>query len=65
MLNEKTIQVKLDDYILHHNLNTLAAQYSTTVNQLINASIRRLIDDVDFVRRLRKGNIGFDVRKDE
>jgi len=65
MCNDKTIQVELDDHILHHRLNTIAAQYSTPVNRLINLSIQRLIDDVEFVRGLRRGDAGVDIRQDK
>lgn len=53
MLNDKIIKVELEDYILYDKLNTLAIEYTTTVDYLTNISIRRLIDDVEFFRKLR------------
>ena len=57
MPNDKTIKVELDDYMLYDKLNLLSVEYATTVEQLVNISIKRLLTDVEFFRQLRKGNI--------
>ena len=41
-------------YDLNH---TLAAEYSVPVALLVNLAVKRLIDDVDFMRDLRAGKI--------
>ena len=56
MLNDKTIKVELEDYILHDKLRTLAIEYSISIDRLVEISIERLIDDVEFFRELR--NVG-------
>lgn len=43
--------------MLYDRLYTLSAEYSVSVELLINAAVKRLIDDVDFVRSLRAGVI--------
>lgn len=43
--------------MLYDKLHTLSAEYSVPVELLINAAVKRLIDDVDFVRSLRTGAI--------
>jgi hypothetical protein len=53
MLNDKIIKIEIMDYLLYDKINALAIQYSTTVDCLVNIAIKRLIDDVEFVRELR------------
>lgn len=45
--------VQLTDSMMYDQLRTLSAEYSVSVELLINAAVKRLIDDVDFVRSLR------------
>ena len=52
--SDKLIKVELDDYILLDKLNSLSIEYATSVDWLINISVRRLVNDVDFFRELRK-----------
>lgn len=65
MLSDKIIKIELENYILYDKLNTLAAEYAIAVDHLVNISIRRLIDDVEFVRELRKGNVISATHQDE
>jgi len=56
---DRTIEIELDNHILKDKLENLANEYSTTPSKLANVAIRRLIDDVEFYRRLRNiGNYG-------
>lgn len=53
---EKTM-VEFTNPMLYDRLHTLSTEYSVPVELLINAAVKRLIDDVDFVRSLRTGKI--------
>ncbi len=46
--------IQVTDPMLYDRLHTLSAEYSVSVEMLVNTAIRRLIDDVDFVRSLRR-----------
>ena len=45
------------DTMLSDRLHTLAMEYSTSTEFLINLAVRRLIDDIDFMRDLRAGRV--------
>ena len=47
--------VQLMDPLLYDKLYILAAEYSISVETLINIAIKRFIEDIDFVRSLRVG----------
>lgn len=47
--------VQLTNPMLYDRLHTLSAEYSLSVDFLVNAAVEHLIDDVDFVRKLRTG----------
>lgn len=51
------ITVEFANPMLYDRLHTLSAEYSIPVELLINTAVKRLIDDVDFVRNLRTGTI--------
>ena len=51
------ITVEFANPMLYDRLHTLSAEYSVPVELIINAAVKRLIDDVDFVRSLRTGTI--------
>lgn len=51
------ITVEFTDSLLYDRLHTLSAEYSVPAELLINLAVKRLIDDVDFVRSLRTGTI--------
>lgn len=41
--------------MLYDRLHTLSAEYSVSVDFLVNIAVERLIEDVDFIRSLRAG----------
>ena len=51
------ITVEFVNPMLYDRLHTLSAEYSIPAELLINEAVKRLIDDVDFVRSLRSGKI--------
>lgn len=55
MFERETFTVQLTDPMLYDRLRTLSAEYDLSVEYLVNIAVRRLIDDVDFVRSLRTG----------
>ena len=55
---EETFTVQLTNPMLHDRLRTLSAEYNLSVESLINAAVKRLVDDIDFVRSLRTGKMG-------
>lgn len=51
-----------EDFIIHvtnpmlyDRLHTLSAEYSISVGTLANVALKRLIEDIDFMRNLRTG----------
>ena len=52
--------VRVTNPMLYDRLHTLSVEYSVSVELLVNAAVKRLIDDVDFVRGLRTGKIDFE-----
>jgi hypothetical protein len=55
--SKESFNVQLTEAMLYDRLNTLAAEYSISVEMLVNTAVKRLIDDVDLVRGLRIGKI--------
>lgn len=51
------ITVKFTDAMLYDRLNILSEEYSIPQNVLINIAVRHLLDEVEFTRNLRSGNI--------
>ena len=51
------LTVELTDSLLYDRLHTLSAEYSVPIEPLVNVAVKRLIDDIDFVRSLRTGII--------
>lgn len=49
--------IQLMNPMLYDRLHTLSAEYSVSVELLVNKAVKRLLDDVDFVRDLRAGKI--------
>lgn len=47
--------VRVTNPMLYDRLHTLSAEYSVSVELLVNAAVKRLVEDVDFVRSLRTG----------
>ena len=54
--NIEKISVQLTNSI-YDRLHTLAAEFTISIELLINIAIKRLMDDVDFMRNLRVGKI--------
>lgn len=46
--------VRITNSMLYDRLHILSAEYSVPVEFLVNTAIERLINDVDFIRNLRK-----------
>lgn len=53
MFEEENFTVQFTDPMLYDRLHTLSAEYSVSVEFLVNVAVKRLVDDVDFVRSLR------------
>ena len=51
------LKIELSDPMLYDRLHTLSAEYSVSVELLVNLAVRRLVDDIEFVRNLRIGKI--------
>lgn len=60
MFERETYTVQLTNPMLYDRLRMLSAEYNLSVEYLVNMAVRRLVDDVDFVRSLRTGK-GTDV----
>ena len=58
MFEKETFTVQLTDPMLYDRLRTLSAEYDLSVESLVNAAVKRLVDDVGFVRSLRMGKTG-------
>ena len=57
MFEKETFTVQLTAPMLYDRLRTLSAEYDLSVEYLINMAVRRLMDDVEFVRNLRIGKV--------
>lgn len=57
MFERETFTVQLTDPMLYDRLRTLSAEYDLSVEYLVNMAVRRLMDDVEFVRNLRIGKV--------
>lgn len=53
----ENLTIQFTEALLYDELHTLAAEYSVSVNLLVNLAVKRLIDDVALIRRLREGKI--------
>ena len=58
MFEKENFTVRLTESMLYDQLYTLSAEYSVSVEFLVNVAVKRLLDDVDFVRSLRTGKTG-------
>ena len=58
MFEKESFTVHLTDPMLYDRIRTLSAEYDLSVESLVNAAVKRLVDDVDFVRSLRMGKTG-------
>ena len=57
MFERETFTVQLTDPMLYDRLRTLTAEYNLSAEYLVNLAVRRLVNDVDFVRNLRTGKV--------
>jgi len=57
MFEKETFTVQLTDAMLYDRLRTLSTEYNLSVESLVNAAVKRLLSDVDFVRGLRTGTV--------
>jgi len=51
------ITIVLEDTLLHDRLRTLSDEYSVTVELLVYIAVKRLLDDVELLRKLRMGEM--------
>lgn len=51
-------RIQITDPMLYDRLHTLSVEYSLPMELLVNVAVKRLVDDVDFVRSLRMGKTG-------
>lgn len=49
--------VYLTDGLLYDKLHILAAEYTVPVERLATLAVKRLVEDVELMRKLRAGNI--------
>lgn len=54
----ESFTVRITNPMLYDRLHILSVEYSLPVEVLVNAALKRLVEDVDFVRSLRTGRIG-------
>ena len=57
MFQKENFTVQLNNPMLYDKLHTLSAEYSVSVELLVNLAVKRLIEDIDFARDLRIGKI--------
>ena len=57
MFEKEKFTVQLTDPMLYDRLHTLAMEYDLPVERLVNVAVKRLLDDVSFVRGLRAGSV--------
>lgn len=57
MFEMENFTVQLTNPMLYDRLRTLSAEYSVSAEQLVSVAVKRLMDDVDFVRGLRMGRV--------
>lgn len=55
--SQEHVIVQLEESMLFDKLHTLSAEYSVSMDLLINLAIKRLINDIDLIRNLRTGKI--------
>lgn len=55
----ESFMIQLTQPMLYDRLHILSAEYSVSVELLVNAAVERLIGDIDFVRELRAGKTDF------
>lgn len=59
--SRENFRVEVTNLMLYDRLHILSAEYSVSVELLVNAAVKRLIEDIDFVRNLRTGKTGLAI----
>ena len=54
---EEKFTVRMTDPMLYDRIHILSTEYSVSVEALVNVAVKRLLNDVDFVRNLRIGKM--------
>jgi len=57
MFEKEKFTVQLTNPMLYDRLHTLAMECDLPVERLVNVAVKRLLDDVSFVRGLRAGKV--------
>lgn len=52
---EETVVIRISDQMLYDRLLSLSVDYSVSTELLVNVAIKKLVDDIDLVRKLRAG----------
>ena len=55
--NKEDFVVRLTNPMSYDRLHILSAEYSVSTELLVNVAVERLLDDIDFVRKLRSGMV--------
>ena len=55
----ESFTIQLTNPMLYDRLHILSVEYSVSVELLVSAAVKRLIEDIDFVRDLRVGKTDF------
>ena len=55
-LSEK-FMIRMTDPMLYDRIHILSAEYSVSIEAIVNMAVKRLLNDIDFVRDLRIGKI--------
>ena len=55
--SSEDFRIQLTDPMLYDRLHTLSVEYSLPMELLVNIAVKRLMNDVDFVRGLRIGQV--------
>lgn len=53
----ENFKVEVTNPMLYDRLHTLSIEYSVSIELLVNVAVKRLVDDIDFIRELRSGKI--------
>ena len=54
---KESFAIYLTDGMLYDKLHRFAAEYSLPVEVLVNLAVKRLEDDIEFVRSIRSGKL--------
>ena len=55
--SSEDFRIQITDPMLYDRLHTLSVEYSLPMELLVNVAVKRLVNDVDFVRGLRTGQV--------